>query len=120
MKKKDSEYFRKQLTRRINDLLSHTEGTVTDMTAPKEKLPDPTDRAALEADLKYNFRIRIREKKLIEKIRIALERIDNGTFGICEECGRDISIERLKARLVTTLCIECKTKEEAFERALGL
>ena len=118
MKKKDAEYFRKQLTRRINTLLGHTAGSVSDMTAPKEKLPDPTDRAALEAELKYNLRIKSREKKLIEKIRIALERLDNGTFGICEECGRDISIKRLKARLVTTLCIECKTKEEAFERVL--
>ena len=120
MKKKDAEYFRKLLTRRMKELLGHTAGTVTDMTTPKEKLPDPTDRATLEADLNYNLRIKNREKKLIEKIRIALERIDNGTFGICEECGRDISIERLKARLVTTHCIECKTKEEAFERALGL
>lgn len=120
MKKKDAKYFRKLLTRRIKELLGHTEGTVTGMTTPKEKLPDPTDRATLEADLNYNLRIKNREKKLIEKIRIALERIDNGTFGICEECGRDISIERLKARLVTTRCIECKTKEEAFERALGL
>ena len=120
MKKKDAEYFRKQLTRRMNELLGHTTGTLSDMTAPREKLLDPTDRAALEADLEYNLRIKSREKKLLEKIRIALERIDNGTFGICEECGRDISIKRLKARLVTTLCIECKTKEEAFEKALGL
>ncbi|MCK4468745.1 MAG: TraR/DksA C4-type zinc finger protein, partial [Desulfobacterales bacterium] len=58
--------------------------------------------------------------KLIKKIKKALERIDNDTFGICEKCDGDISIKRLKARPVTTQCIECKTKEEALEKALGL
>ena len=62
MKKKDAKYFRKLLTRRIKELLGHTEGTVTGMTTPKEKLPDPTDRATLEADLNYNLRIKNRER----------------------------------------------------------
>jgi DnaK suppressor protein len=66
------------------------------------------------------LRIRDRENKLIKKIRNALNRIENGTFGVCEECGENISIKRLKARPVTTQCIDCKTKEEASERALGL
>jgi DnaK suppressor protein len=61
-----------------------------------------------------------RERKLIVKIKKALERIENGTFGICERCGEDISIKRLTARPVTTLCIDCKTKEEALEKARGL
>ena len=66
------------------------------------------------------LRIRDREHKLIKKVKKALDRIDNETFGICEKCGDDISIKRLKARPVTTQCIECKTKEEAFEKALGI
>jgi DnaK suppressor protein len=66
------------------------------------------------------LRIRDRENKLIKKIKKALDRIENGTFGICEKCGEDISVKRLKARPVTTHCIDCKTKEEAFEKALGL
>jgi DnaK suppressor protein len=90
------------------------------MTTQKETFPDPTDRASLEADRNFMLRIRDREHKLIKKIRKALERIENDTFGICELCGEDISIERLKARPVTTQCIECKTKEEAREKALGL
>jgi DnaK suppressor protein len=57
---------------------------------------------------------------LIEKIKEALERIDNGTFGRCEVCGRDIGEERLRARPVTTLCIDCKKKQEAREKARGL
>jgi DnaK suppressor protein len=120
MKKKDIEYFRKFLEKRLEELLSHADNTVSGMTTPKENFPDPTDRASLEADRNFMLRIRDRENKLIKKIKTALDRIENGTFGVCEKCGEDISVKRLKARPVTTLCIDCKTKEEAFEKALGL
>ena len=120
MKKKDVEYFNELLTKRLEELLGHADDTVSGMTAPKENFPDPTDRASLESDRNFMLRIRDRENKLIKKIKKALGRIDNGTFGICEKCGGDISIKRLKARPVTTQCIECKTKEEAVEKALGL
>lgn len=120
MKKKDLEYFKELLSDRLHELLSHADDTVSGMTAHKETFPDPTDRASLEANRNFMLRIRDRESKLIKKIKKALERIENGTFGICETCGEDISIERLKARPVTTQCIECKTKEEAQEKALGL
>ncbi|RZB30206.1 MAG: DnaK suppressor protein [Desulfobacteraceae bacterium Eth-SRB1] len=120
MKKKDIQYFRELLTDRLKELLSHADDTVSGMTAPKENFPDPTDRASLESDRNFMLRIRDRENKLIKKIKKALERIDNGTFGICDKCGEDITIERLKARPVTTQCINCKTKEEAVEKALGL
>ncbi len=120
MKKKDLEYFKELLSDRLHELLSHADDTVSGMTSHKETFPDPTDRASLEANRNFMLRIRDRESKLIKKIKKALERIENGTFGICETCGEDISIERLKARPVTTQCIECKTKEEAQEKALGL
>jgi DnaK suppressor protein len=120
MKKKDLDYFRDLLTNRLQDLLSQADHTVSGMTAPKENFPDPTDRAALESDRNFMLRIRDRESKLIKKIKKALARIDNNTFGLCEKCGEEISIKRLKARPVTTQCIDCKTKEEAFEKALGL
>jgi DnaK suppressor protein len=120
MKKDDIEYFKDLLTNRLEELLSHADNTVSGMTAPKENFPDPSDRATLEADRNFMLRIRDRENKLIKKIKKALERIDEGTFGVCEKCGEDISASRLKARPVTTLCIDCKTKEEAFEKALGL
>jgi DnaK suppressor protein len=90
------------------------------MTGGKESFPDPTDRASLESDRNFMLRMKDRERKLIVKIKKALERIENGTFGICERCGEDISIKRLTARPVTTLCIDCKTKEEALEKARGL
>lgn len=120
MKKKDIKYFKDFLTNRLEELLGHADDTVSGMITPKENFPDPTDRAALEADRNFMLRIRDRESKLIKKIKKALDRIENETFGICESCGCDISPKRLKARPVTTQCIDCKTKEEAFEKALGL
>ena len=120
MKKKDIEYFKEFLNDRLQELLSHADNTVSGMTAPKENFPDPTDRASLESDRNFMLRIRDRENKLIKKVKKALDRIENDTFGICEKCGEDISVKRLKARPVTTHCIDCKTKEEAFEKALGL
>jgi DnaK suppressor protein len=120
MKEKDIQYFRELLMNQLEELLSLADGTVSDMTTQKDNFPDPTDRASLEADRNFMLRIRDRESKLIKKIKKALERIENGTFGICESCGEEISMERLKARPVTTHCIDCKTKEEALEKALGL
>jgi DnaK suppressor protein len=120
MKKKDVEYFKKLLSNQLEELLEQADDTVSGMTTPKENFPDPTDRASLEADRNFMLRIRDRESKLIKKIKKTLDRIENGTFGICESCGENISVKRLKARPVTTQCIECKTKEEALEKALGI
>jgi len=120
MKNKDLEFFKNFLTDRLEELLGHADDTVSGMTSQKETFPDPTDRASMEADRNFLLRIRDRENKLIKKIKKALDRIENETFGICESCGEDISIERIKARPVTAQCIDCKTKEEAMEKALGL
>ncbi len=120
MEKKDLDYFKNLLTDQLEELLDHADSTVSGMTSQKENFPDPTDRASLEADRNFMLRIRDREHKLIKKIKKTLDRVESGTFGICESCGEDIGIERLKARPVTTQCIECKTKEEAMEKALGL
>ena len=120
MKKKDIEYFKKLLTERLDSLLAEANETVSGMTGEVANFPDPTDRASLEADRNFLLRIRDRERKLIVKIREALQRIDKGTYGICETCGSEVSIKRLKARPVTTQCIDCKTKEEAMEDALGV
>jgi len=120
MKKKELDFFKEQLNNLLEELLSQADETVSGMTAPKENFPDPTDRASLEADRNFMLRIRDRESKLILKVKKALARIETGTFGVCESCGEDISFDRLKARPVTTQCIDCKTKEETLEKALGL
>jgi DnaK suppressor protein len=78
--------------------------------------PDMGDQATAETDRNFMLRLRSREQKLIKKIDDALDRIDNGTFGICDDCGMEINIKRLDARPVTTLCIECKTQQEEEER----
>jgi len=120
LKEKDIEYFRELLTKSLEELLYNANNTVSDMSAPKENFADPTDRASFEASRDFMLLIRDRESKLIKKIKNALDRIENNTFGVCEKCGEDISFARLKARPVTTQCIDCKTKEEAAERALGV
>ena len=120
MDKKKLEYFGRLLQDQLDELIDEALKTVNGMTNSKDTFPDPTDRAALETDRNFLLRIRDRERKLIEKIKEALDRIDNGRFGVCEVCGKDIGDERLMARPVTTLCIECKTKQEARERARGL
>ena len=120
MNKKELTFFEELLHQRLQELLDQAGDTVSGMTEQKENFPDPTDRATLESDRNFMLRIRDREHKLIKKVKKALNRIENKTFGICEKCGEDISIERLKARPVTTQCIDCKTKEEAFEKALGI
>jgi len=119
MNEKQIEYFKDLLTTRLDELLGQADATVNDMTDQKETYPDPTDRASLESDRNFTLRIRDRERKLIGKIKEALERIEEGTFGICESCGQEIGIKRLEARPVTTLCIECKTKQETSEKARG-
>ncbi|MFH2093061.1 MAG: RNA polymerase-binding protein DksA [Pseudomonadota bacterium] len=120
MKKEDLDFFYNLLNERLAELLSHADSTVTGMTKPKENFADPTDRASHEADRSFELRIRDREYKLIRKVKNAIERIENGTFGICETCDEEISINRLKARPVTTQCIDCKTREEDLEKTLGL
>jgi DnaK suppressor protein len=78
--------------------------------------PDMGDQATAETDRNFMLRLRSREQKLIKKIDEALDRIDSGTFGICDDCGMEINIKRLDARPVTTLCMECKTQQEEEER----
>jgi DnaK suppressor protein len=120
LKKKQLKFFKNLLNEKLEELLKEANRTVSGMSVDKENTPDPTDRATLEADRNFTLRIRDRERKLIGKIKDALERIDQGTYGICESCGEDISDERLKARPVTTLCIECKKKQEDEERIKGI
>jgi len=116
MEKERLESFRELLNERLKAILEEAEKTVKGMTNDRDSFPDPTDRANLETDRNFLLRIRDRERKLIGKIKEALARIDDGSFGICEECGEEISEERLKARPVTTLCIDCKTKAEEEEK----
>lgn len=109
-------YFKSILHGRKNALLEQANQTVShEVTKSREHLSDYADIATVESDRTFHLRIRDRERKLIKKIDQALERIDDGTFGLCERCGEEIGIERLKARPVTTFCIQCKTRLEKEE-----
>lgn len=118
--KKKLKYFKKLLDEQLSSLLNEANKTVSGMTAHKENLPDPSDRASLESNRNFTLRIRDRERKLIGKIKDALDKIDINTYGICEECGEWISEARLKARPVTALCIKCKKSQEVEEKSKGI
>jgi len=119
MRERELKFFQNLLNEKLEDLLKEADRTVDGMTDTKaENFPDPTDRASLESNRNFTLRIRDRERKLIVKIKEALARIDDGTYGNCEECGEKIGRERLEARPVTTLCIDCKSLQEAQERKL--
>ena len=108
--------FKDLLQQQVDELLQDAGKTVSEMTEEQTNFPDPTDRASLESDRNFELRIRDRERKLIKKIREALERIDDGMFGLCESCEEAIGTDRLRARPVTTLCIDCKTEQERQEK----
>lgn len=98
-------------------LLAEAGETISESLQPDvENFPDPGDLATRESDRNFLLRLRGREQRLLKKIDEALERIENGTFGICEGCGAKIGMKRLEARPVTTLCIECKTQQEEEEK----
>jgi len=82
--------------------------------------PDMGDQASAEIDRSFMLRLRGREQRLLKKIEAAIDKIDNGTFGVCEACGEEINIKRLEARPVTNMCIFCKTEQEEEEKLRGV
>ena len=90
MDKKQTAHFRKKLEEMSDEILTGADKTISEMTDHSDNYPDPTDRAAAESDRSFELRIRDRERKLLNKIKEAVERIDNGTYGICDECGGEL------------------------------
>ena len=119
MKNRDLEYFRRILTQWLDDLLKKGDEETFLLREATDDSSEFVDQAAMETDRSFRLRMRDREKKLMLKINQALTRIEEGTYGICEVCGEEISIKRLKARPVATCCIGCKNKMEAMERVVG-
>jgi DnaK suppressor protein len=118
MNKDRTEHFRAILNGKMEELLGQADKAVSGMSGSNEEnFPDPSDRASLETDRNFLLRVKDRERKLISKIKEALKRIEDGTYGVCELCGEDISVKRLEARPVTTCCIECKKEEEEQEKS---
>jgi DnaK suppressor protein len=120
MNKQDLNHFRQILESELRILQIKAGLTVIELTGSiSDGEPDPLDRATQEIVRNSAYRIRSRESRLIKKIEDRLQSIEDGTYGICEDCEEPISIERLEARPVTSYCITCKMRREAHEKVIG-
>jgi DnaK suppressor protein len=120
MDKEQLELFRMQLLAKKEEIANEAGKTLSEMTDQTANVPDPNDRATIESGMSFELRIRDRERKLLSKIDEAIARIDDGSYGICDDCGEEIGLKRLQARPVTMLCIDCKTIQETKEKSKGL
>lgn len=117
MNKKDIARFKKRLLEQKQILINIINTSKEQgLGFSSEDLPDEIDLASSEADQSLNLRLRDRERVLLKKIERTLEKIGEGTFGVCESCGEEISAKRLEARPVTDLCIRCKEDQERVEK----
>ena len=118
MNAKMKEYFKQKLLSWKNELLKESSQTLNNLQSDNEAKPDITDRASEEIDRSFELRTRDRERKLINKIDAALKRIEEGSYGYCEETGDPISIKRLDARPIATLSLEAQEMHEKEEKKL--
>jgi len=119
MDKATQSYFKDLLLKRLKESHLKVEEAAAGLNDTDNNFPDPTDRATAESERNFILSMRERERDLIIKINEALQKIDDGDFGHCEECGDDIGIERLKRMPEASLCIECKRKQESAKRTTG-
>ena len=119
MNAKMKEYFRQKLVIWKQDLLKESSQTLNNLQNENEAKPDITDRASEEIDRSFELRTRDRERKLINKIDAALQRIEDGSYGYCDETGDPISIKRLEARPVATLSLEAQEMHEKAEKRIS-
>ncbi|MBX3211963.1 MAG: TraR/DksA C4-type zinc finger protein [Labilithrix sp.] len=117
MNKVQLKKFKTLLTEKRDEIVKKAKQTLEeDMTLDSNDLPDEMDLASSEYLQSFTFRLRGREKVFLDKIEKALRKIEDGSFGVCEECGEEISVKRLEARPETTLCIRCKEDQEHHEK----
>jgi DnaK suppressor protein len=116
MNERHREYFRQKLLRWKDDILRESRETLISLQDENNVLPDLADRASTETDRALELRTRDRQRKLISKIESALKRIEEGTYGYCEETGEPINLRRLDARPIATLSIEAQERHERREK----
>ncbi len=116
MNERQRDYFRRKLLAWREDILRESRETLVALQNENENLPDLADRASSETDRAIELRARDRQRKLITKIEAALSRLDDGTYGYCEETGESISLKRLDARPIASLSIEAQERHERRER----
>jgi DnaK suppressor protein len=113
------EHFRQVLLAWKRELMEEVDRTVHHMQDEASNFPDPNDRATQESEFGLELRTRDRERKLLKKIASALARIDDNSYGYCEETGEEIGLKRLEARPVATLCLEAQERRELAEKQYG-
>ncbi len=116
MNERQRDYFRRRLIDWRDAILAESRGTLDELQSGDNAFPDLADRASNETDRALELRTRDRQRKLISKINAALRRIDDGSYGYCEETGDPISLKRLVARPIATLSIEAQERHERRER----
>ena len=116
MNERQKEYFRRKLLAWKEDILEESRETLVALQSENENHPDLADRASSETDRAIELRARDRQRKLIAKIEAAIERLDDGSYGYCEETGEPISSKRLDARPIATLSIEAQERHERREK----
>jgi DnaK suppressor protein len=120
MSKAQLKKFKDLLEEKRREIIKKAQQTLDeDMTLDANDLPDEMDLASSEYLQSFTFRLRGREKVFLDKITKALEKLEAGSFGVCDECGENFSIKRLEARPETTLCIRCKEDQERVEKDFG-
>ena len=119
LSEQDAIFFKNLLNQQLDELLDQAKQTVVQLIQGDALAADILDQAAMEMGREYTIRIRDRESRLIRKIKIALDKFEDGSFGICEECGDAISYARLLVRPMAAYCIQCKSQMEVMEKIVG-
>jgi DnaK suppressor protein len=120
MKKKDLNQLKKILIQQLRDLLGRSDCSLDELNVADNNLSDLLDRASQISEREFSHHLCSREKLHMRKIERSLQDIEEGVYGLCEQCGEDISLKRLKARPTARYCIDCKTQLEKTEKLTGI
>ena len=120
MKKKDLNQLKKILIQQLRDLLGRSDCSLDELNVADNNISDLLDRASQISEREFSHHLCSREKLHMRKIERSLQDIEEGVYGLCEQCGEDISLKRLKARPTARYCIDCKTQLEKTEKLTGI
>ena len=120
MKKRDLNYLKKTLTQQLMDLLRRSDCSLDGLEEGDGNLSDLLDRASQVSEREFSHHLCSREKLHMRRIEQSLQAIEDGVYGSCEQCGEDISLQRLKVRPIARYCIDCKTQLERMEKLTGV
>ena len=120
MKKKDLNHLKKMLVQQLTDLLNRSDCSLNGLEEPDDNLSDLLDRASQISEREFSHHLCSREKLYLRRIERSLQDIEDGVYGLCEQCEEEIAFARLKARPTARYCINCKTQLEKMEKLTGV